>query len=126
MNSPSYFEIQVTNPEASIQFYQEVFGWTFARDEAIPIPYYRIQTGWMMGGMMQRETPWNPHMKWTTNAFMCSMQVEDFDAIAEKILANGGMVAIPKFAVTGKCWQGYFLDNDRNVFGIYEVDTEAK
>ena len=36
---------------------------------------------------------------------MCSMQVEDFDAMQEKILANGGMVAIAKFPVTGKCWQ---------------------
>lgn len=43
---------------------------------------------------------------------MCSMQVEDFDATLAKILANGGMIAIPKFAVLGKCWQGYFLDND--------------
>ena len=30
---------------------------------------------------------------------MCSMQVEDFDAMQEKILANGGMVAIPKFVI---------------------------
>jgi predicted enzyme related to lactoylglutathione lyase len=53
------------------------------------------------------------------------MQVEDFDAMQEKILANGGMVAIPKFAIPGKCWQGYFLDNDKNVFGVYEVDESA-
>lgn len=57
---------------------------------------------------------------------MCSMQVENFDAMQQKILANGGMVAIPKFPVTGKCWQGYFLDPDKNVFGLYEVDTDAK
>ncbi len=54
------------------------------------------------------------------------MQVEDFDALQEKVLANGGMVAIPKFPVAGKCWQGYFLDNDRNVFGVYQVDENAK
>lgn len=57
---------------------------------------------------------------------MCSMQVEDFDVMQEKILANDGMVAIAKFPVTGKCWQGYFLDNDRNVFGMYQVDESAK
>ncbi len=63
MNSPSYFEIQVTNPEASISFYSAVFGWSFELDPHIPIPYYRIQTGGMMGGLMQRETPWNEGMK---------------------------------------------------------------
>ncbi len=63
MNSPSYFEIQVTDIEASIKFYSAVFGWSFERDMNIPIPYYRIQTGGMMGGLMQRETPWNEHMK---------------------------------------------------------------
>ena len=63
MNSPSYFEIQVTNLEASISFYSAIFGWSFELDPHIPIPYYRIQTGGMMGGLMQRETPWNEHMK---------------------------------------------------------------
>mgnify|MGYP000207984828 FL=1 len=63
MNSPSYFEIQVTDIEASIKFYSAVFGWSFERDMNIPISYYRIQTGGMMGGLMQRETPWNEHMK---------------------------------------------------------------
>lgn len=116
----------MTNPELSIKFYQEVFGWSFERDENIPLPYYRIETGGMMGGLVQREAPWNPHMKWTTNAFMCSIQVEDFDAMQEKILAHGGMVAIPKFAVRGRCWQGYFLDKDRNVFGIFQLDEDAQ
>lgn len=63
MNSPSYFEIQVTNPVASISFYSAVFSWSFELDPYIPIPYYRIQTGGMMGGLMQRDTPWNEHMK---------------------------------------------------------------
>lgn len=57
---------------------------------------------------------------------MCSMQIEDFDVMQEKILAHGGMVAIAKFAVLGKCWQGYFLDNDRNVFGIFQLDEDAQ
>lgn len=53
------------------------------------------------------------------------MQVEDFDVLQEKVLTNGGMVAIAKFPVAGKCWQGYFLDNDKNIFGVYQVDENA-
>lgn len=41
-------------------------------------------------------------------------------------IENGGKVALAKFAVPGKCWQGYFLDTDGNVFGIFEVDDQAK
>jgi predicted enzyme related to lactoylglutathione lyase len=41
-------------------------------------------------------------------------------------LALGGQVALPKFAVPGRCWQGYFIDLDGNTFGIFEVDENAK
>jgi uncharacterized protein len=30
-----------------------------------------------------------------------------------------------RFAVPGRCWQGYFVDCDGNVFGIFEVDESA-
>jgi CubicO group peptidase (beta-lactamase class C family) len=33
--------------------------------------------------------------------------------------------AMLKFAVAGKCWQGYFLDADLNVLGIFEADEKA-
>lgn len=39
---------------------------------------------------------------------------------------NGGRVALPKFAVPGKCWQGYYLDKDGNTFGIFQFDESAK
>ncbi len=42
------------------------------------------------------------------------------------ILQNGGQVALPKFAIPGRCWQGYFLDLDSNTFGIFEGDEKAK
>ena len=45
---------------------------------------------------------------------------------AQKILENGGIIAMPKFAIPGMSWQGYFLDTDNNVFGIFEVDRHAK
>jgi len=54
------------------------------------------------------------------------MQIEDFDAVAAKITKLGGIVALPKFAVPGTCWQGYFLDTEGNTFGIYEVDAKAQ
>jgi predicted enzyme related to lactoylglutathione lyase len=54
------------------------------------------------------------------------MQVEDYDATANAIHEGGGSDALPKFAVPGRCWQGYFLDTEGNTFGIFEVDTDAR
>ena len=68
----------------------------------------------------------NAYNEFGTNAFTCSVMVENFDKTALDISKNGGQVALPKFAVPGKCWQGYFIDIDNNVFGIFEVDEKAK
>jgi predicted enzyme related to lactoylglutathione lyase len=57
-----------------------------------------------------------------TNAFTCSLEVEDCDKTADLILSNGGSVALPGFAVSGRCRQGYFLDPDQNVFGVFQAD----
>jgi hypothetical protein len=40
------------------------------------------------------------------------MEVRDFDATAGAIQKHGGQVTMPKFAVPGTCWQGYFLDRE--------------
>jgi predicted enzyme related to lactoylglutathione lyase len=61
-----------------------------------------------------------------TNAFVCSIQVDNFDEYQKKILQHKGQVAMPKFAIPGKCWQGYFSDPDNNTFGIFEVDVNAR
>ncbi len=42
------------------------------------------------------------------------------------ILKNGRQVALPKFAIPKRCWQGYFIEQDNNVLGIFEVDENAE
>lgn len=125
MNSIYYFEIQASDPQKLVSFYSTVFGWKFIKQDQLPIEYYRIETEGIAGGLLKR--PANvPPMECGTNAFTCSMEVGNFDETAQKIVDNGGKEALPKFAVPGKCWQGYFLDIDNNVFGIFEVDENAK
>src|SRR4051795_11264740 len=124
MNTVGYFEIQSSYPARELAFYQEIFGWTFIREESVPIEYYRIETNTIYGGLLKRPAALPPEGS-GTNAFVCSVQVEDFDKTSESILKHGGVVAMPKFAVPGRCWQGYFMDPDHNVFGIFEVDAKA-
>lgn len=124
MNNVAYFEIQSSNPARDIKFYQSVFGWKFSKEDTIPIEYYRIETTGAHGGLLQRPAPVPPQGT-GTNAFVCSMEVENFDKASEIILENGGTIALEKFAVPGRCWQGYFLDPDNNTFGIFEVNPNA-
>lgn len=53
------------------------------------------------------------------------MEIEDFGQSTATILKHRGKIALPKFAVTGPCYQGYFIDPENNVFGIFEVDSNA-
>jgi len=125
MNTVSYFEIQADDCERAVTFYANVFDWKFTKAENLPIDYYRIENSGPNGGLLKRPAQ-KPGQEQGTNAYVCSVMVDDFDAIAQKILDNGGIVALPKFAVLGKCWQGYFLDTEGNTFGIFEVDENAK
>ena len=66
-----------------------------------------------------------PPQEYGTNAYVCTIQVEDFDDTAKKILGCMGLVAMAKFAIPGMGWQGYFLDTEGNTFGIHQVDKKA-
>ncbi len=124
MNTVSYFEIQASEPEKLIAFYGSIFGWKFTK-VPMPVEYYSIENAGPFGGLLKRPAQ-TPPAEYGTNAFTCSVKVANFDQTAALILQNGGKVALPKFAVPGKCWQGYFIDIDNNVFGIFEVDEGAK
>jgi uncharacterized protein len=124
MNTVGYFEIQSSDPSRELKFYKNVFGWKFFKEENLPIEYYRIETNSINGGLLKRPATIPPPQS-GTNAFCCSIQVESFDTTQALILKNDGQVALPKFAVPGKCWQGYFIDADNNTFGIFEVDENA-
>ncbi len=125
MNTIGYFEIQSSDPKRDIKFYSSVFGWKFVKEEHLPIEYYRIETNSINGGLLKRPAKVPPKES-GTNAFVCSVEVDDFDKTNDLIVKNGGQIALPKFAVPGKCWQGYFADLDNNTFGIFEVDENAK
>ncbi|GAA5632382.1 VOC family protein [Acinetobacter vivianii] len=125
MNAVTYFEIQSSNPQRDVHFYQSAFGWNFEKVEGLPIEYYRIETEGIHGGLLQRPVA-IPPTGCGTNAFTCTIEVENFDETAAKILSLGGIIAMDKFAIPNRCWQGYFLDPDHNTFGICEIDENAQ
>ena len=125
MNAPSYFEIQANDVKRAVSFYTGAFGWKLTRVEGLPVEYWRIETDGPRGGLLQRPAL-PPPPEHGTNAFVCSMEVPDFDTTQKSITDAGGVVALPKFAVPGVCWQGYFVDPEGNTFGIFQPDPTAK
>jgi uncharacterized protein len=125
MNHVAYFEIQADDPDKSVRFYSEIFGWRFTKLEGLPVPYWRIEGAGPNGGLLKRPAN-TPPLECGTNAYVCSIEVDDFDVTAEKILNWGGQIALPKFAIPGLCWQGYFIDPDGNTFGVFQPDARAQ
>ncbi|CAG9620345.1 VOC family protein [Sutcliffiella rhizosphaerae] len=126
-----HFEIHVDDMDRAKQFYGEVFGWSFQDwSEYAGTPYFGAVTGdenepGINGALMQRNGP-RPEENQPLNGYSCTLGVADYDAIEKRILEYGGKVAVPKFALPGMAWQGYYVDTEGNVFGIHEPDQNAK
>ncbi|MDW0116175.1 VOC family protein [Sporosarcina thermotolerans] len=126
-----HFEIHVDDMERAKGFYGEVFGWSFQDwSDFAGMPYFGAVTGddselGINGALMQRQSA-PPIPGQAMNGFACTMGVENYDVTEEKILANGGTVALPKYALPGMAWQGYYIDTEGNVIGIHQPDENAK
>lgn len=125
-----HFEIHAQDVPATVRFYTEVFGWT-AEDwsEYTGTPYIGMTTGpddtlGINGAVMQRQGD-DPAVGGPVAGAVITLQVDDYDATARRILDAGGTVAMEKFALPGMAWQGYFHDPAHNVFGIHQPDPQA-
>lgn len=130
MSRVVHFEIQADDLDRAMSFYGSVFGWTFQDyGQFTGTPYWGVITGpddlpGINGGLLQRPVS-APGPERGTNAFVCTVQVDDYDGTEGRILAAGGRVALSKTALTGMAWQGYYLDPEGNTFGIRQPDPDA-
>ncbi|MEQ8201903.1 MAG: VOC family protein [Syntrophomonadaceae bacterium] len=126
-----HFEIHVSDMERAKKFYGEVFGWSFQDwGDFTGMPYFGAITGdedelGINGALVQRYGE-PPEAGQALNAFVCTIAVKDYDSAEARILAHGGQVAMPKTALTGIAWQGYYFDAEGNLFGIHQQDVKAR
>lgn len=133
---PVHFEIQADDPKRAAKFYTDVFGWLV--EEFPSMSYWVVyttgkKTKWgepatepgIDGGILPRKGS-APADGAAVNAYVVTVQVDDYDGTAKNILAAGGTEALPKFALAGMAWQGYYKDTEGNIFGIHQPDTNAK
>lgn len=130
-NRVVHFEIQADDVERVKKFYENIFGWKIEKFGG-PMEYWMVMTAeqdskevGISGGLQKRSTK-APEAGMGTNAFTCVVDVKNFDETAEKILASGGKIALPKYAIPGMAWIGYFLDTEGNTFGLFQADATAK
>ena len=130
MSSVVHFEIHAEDVQRAVDFYVAAFGWkTEDWSEFTGSPYVGVHTRaegepGINGAIMQREGT-NPQPGSPVLGAVLTVEVEDFDAVADRIEAAGGTVAMPKYPLTGMAWQGYYLDTEGNVFGIHQPDENA-
>lgn len=128
MNRPIHFEIQAENPERAIAFYKSLFGWTFTQWSGQK--YWLIATGdkatpGIDGGLMPRPFPGGPEAAAHVNAWVCTCDVADVDAMAKKAVDAGGTVVVPKMPVPSVGWLTYCKDTEGNIFGMMQMDASA-
>lgn len=130
MSRVVHFEIQANDVERAKSFYTAVFDWSFVDySQYVGSTYWGIVTGpddqpGINGGLLPRPAP-APAAGQGTNGFVCTVGVDDYDAAERRILDAGGQVALPKMALPGMAWQGYYLDTEGNTFGIHQPDPKA-
>lgn len=130
MSRPVHFEIQADDCERAKTFYTAVFGWSYEDYSSfVNAPYWGVVTGeesmpGINGGLLPRPAP-APGAGQGTNAAVLTMGIADYDTTHAAILAAGGQVALPKYALPGMAWQGYYLDTEGNTFGIHQPDESA-
>lgn len=127
---PIHFEIHADDVARAVTFYQDVFGWVFQDwSEYAGAPYFGAVTGeegsaGINGAIMQRQGDGGAAGT-AVNGAVLTLGCDDYDSLHTAILEAGGQVALPKAALPGMAWQGYYLDTEGNVFGLHQPDPNA-
>ena len=114
-----HFDISADNVERAGSFYSKLFGWEI---KEIPgMDYWMITTSGenpVGGGMMKRQNP--------GQAIINYIDVPSVDKYVAEIEKLGGKVIFPKAAIPEMGYSAICLDTEKNTFGIWENNKNAK
>ncbi|MGH2667053.1 VOC family protein [Flavobacterium sp.] len=119
-NRVVHFEIPCDNPEKTMDFFKEVFGWNFQQFGTED--YWSVITGddaspGINGGLMKKKDPRQPVVN--------SIEVLNLEKAITAIEKGGGKIVVPKMAIPTVGWLAYFTDPDGNIHGIFQNDSTA-
>jgi predicted enzyme related to lactoylglutathione lyase len=114
-NPVTWFEIASSDPDSTMAFYGELFGWSYRDDEQAGSEYRMIDTGstaGIKGGLA--DTKGN-----TPNHAVFYVQVPDVPATCTKAEELGGKVVLPATEGGGGLVFAYLLDSTGNHIGVF-------
>lgn len=123
MNPVVHFEIHAEDTEKMAAFYRAVLGWEITKWDNPAMDYWMVMSspintpGAINGGITKRMSA-APATGASPNAFVCTIAVDDVDAYAQKVLDNGGKVAMEAMDMPSIGRLGYYMDIEGNVFGL--------
>jgi predicted enzyme related to lactoylglutathione lyase len=122
VNAPgalSWNELSSPDPDASAQFYGDLFGWTASPMEGSPMPYLVVQTaaGRANGGI---QTPMSPD---TPPFWLVYFATEDLDGTLAKVSEQGGNILVPATDI-GIAKIAVAQDPQGAVFALYSGQLE--
>ena len=128
MPRPIHFEIQAENVERAIAFYGELLGWEFSQWGKEP--YWLVKSGekgtpGIDGGLMPRRGG-SPADMQPVNAFVCTVDVAALDAMVKRVMDLRGSIALPRMPIPTVGWLAYAKETEGNIFGIMQMDANAK
>ena len=122
MSRVIHFEIPAAEPDRAAAFYGKVFGWKFDK-WAGPMEYWMVTTGkdgqpGINGGMMKKPGG----ITSTTN----TIGVDSVDGAIDAVLKAGGKNIMPKTPIPTVGYFAYCEDTEGNLFGVMQMDANAK
>ena len=121
----AHFAINADDLERARRFYERVFGWRF--EAWGPPGFLQAITGTesepgIRGALQQRRELVAGQR---TIGWECSLAVEDVDAVAAAVVANGGTIVIPRTLIPTVGHLIFFRDPEGNVAGAMQFDPNA-
>jgi predicted enzyme related to lactoylglutathione lyase len=128
MSRVYHFEVHASDPQRTMNFYTQLFGWRF-EPWGPPDTYWLIKTGpvdqpGIDGGVVPRRGA-PPTEGQAVNAFVCTVDVANAAESLAKAIALGGSEALPVMAIPGVGWLAYAKDPEGTIFGMMQQDTAA-
>ena len=122
----AHFAINADDVDRARRFYERVFGWRF--EPWGPPGFLQIQTGTerepgIRGALQKRRylIPGQP-----TIGFECTFGVQDVDAVAAAVVANGGEILIPRVLIPTVGYLVFFRDTEGNVAAAMQYDSSTQ
>jgi uncharacterized protein len=120
-----HFAINADDVPRARRFYERVFGWRF--EPWGPPGFLQISTGTeivpgIRGALQQRRELVDGQR---TVGYECTVGVEDVDAIAAAVVANGGSIIIPRVIIPTVGYLIFFRDSEGNAVGAMQYDPAA-